>query len=175
MGLAQVASPSVGPIVNQRSGGMVRKDKIVIKVLQRYWRVSRGLTMGVQGAVIDDQNRFLLIRHGYRPGWHFPGGGVEKNETLRTSLSRELEEEAAVFLTGEPELFGVYANFRNFPNDHVVVFLVRNWRQTHIPEPNAEIVEQGFFAADALPEGTVGGTRRRVNEIVHGAPRQDAW
>jgi ADP-ribose pyrophosphatase YjhB (NUDIX family) len=153
----------------------VRKDKIILKVLQRYWRLTRGLTMGVQGAVIDERNRFLLIRHTYRPGWHFPGGGVEKNETVRTSLDRELEEEVAVHLTGEPELFGVFANFRVFPSDHVVLYIVRQWRQTHVPPPNREIAEQGFFAVDALPADINAATRRRIDEIVSGGQRAHAW
>lgn len=153
----------------------MRKDKIVTKALQRYWRLTRGLTLGVQGAIIDTEGRFLLVRHGYRPGWHFPGGGVEKGETTGLALERELREEAAVILQGSPQLFGVYANFTSFPNDHVVLFVVRQWQQTHTPRPNAEIAELGFFAPDALPEATTRATRERVTEIISNAPPAANW
>lgn len=153
----------------------MRKDKIVTKALQRYWRLTRGLTLGVQGAIIDAQGRFLLVRHGYRPGWHFPGGGVEKGETTHEALTRELQEEAAVELKGAPALFGIYANFRSFPGDHVAVYIIRSWRQTHTPEPNAEIAEIGFFPPDALPDLTTRATRERIGEITSGAAANPHW
>ena len=145
------------------------------RVLQRYWRWSRGLTLGVQGLVLDDAGRVLLLRHTYRPGWHFPGGGVERDETTRLALGRELAEEAGIELAGDPELFGIYANFRSFPSDHIVLYVVRQWRQPSRPGPNAEIAEHDFFSRDALPAATVGGVHRRLAEVLDAAHRSETW
>lgn len=142
---------------------------------QSYWRLSRPLTMGAQGCVIHSDGRFLLIRHTYRPGWHFPGGGVEKNETIETALTRELREEAGIELTGRPQLFGVYANFRYFPSDHIALFVVREWRQPVPPKPNFEIADHGFFSPDALPEDTHSSTRARIDEIKNAIPVSELW
>lgn len=150
-------------------------EKLITKTLQRFWRYSRGLTMGAQGVVIDGEERILLIRHTYRPGWHFPGGGVEKGETAEDALRRELHEEAGVEVTAQPELFGLYANHRAFPGDHIALYVIRSWRQTHVPEPNAEIAEHGFFRWDALPDATTPSTRARVLEIRALAARSAYW
>lgn len=143
--------------------------------LQRYWRFRRGLTMGVQAVVLDGEQRVLLVRHGYRPGWHLPGGGVECGETVVVALARELDEEVGIRPTAPPELFGIYANFHSFPGDHVALFVVRSWERLRAWEPGFEIKEQAFFAADRLPDGTTGGTCRRLAEVLGGNPRTATW
>ena len=145
------------------------------RLLQPFWRMQRGLTMGAQGVVIRDDNAVLLVKHTYKPGWCFPGGGVEKGETVMTALTRELVEECGVVRVGPPELFGLYSNDRNFPNDHVVLFLVRSWHRTHVPEPNSEIMAQDFFSPSALPDECAPATLRRMAEVFSAAPRDEFW
>lgn len=148
---------------------------LITGLMRPWWRLTRGLTLGAQGVVIDSRSRVLLVRHGYRPGWHFPGGGVERGETIETALSRELREEAGVRLTGRPELHGMFANIENFPGDHIAVFLVRNWEQPAVPRANAEIAEQGFFASGDPPPETEAGARRRLEEIFGKAEVGETW
>jgi 8-oxo-dGTP pyrophosphatase MutT (NUDIX family) len=153
---------------------MPRKP-FLLRLLQPYWRLTRSLTMGVKAMVIDGQGRVLLVRHSYQPGWHMPGGGIEKGETAGIALARELEEEAGIALAGPAELYGVYANFAVFPGDHIAFYVVRSWRQGPSSVPNGEIVESGFFPADALPPETTPGTRRRLAEVLDGAPQSELW
>lgn len=148
---------------------------IISWLLFRFWVVKRGMTLGVRAVVLDSADRVLLIRHSYTPGWHFPGGGVEPGETMQLSLERELDEETGYGLAGAPVLHGIFHNRRGFVRDHVAVYVVRHFRQLRPFVANREIVECGFFALDALPEGTTEGTRQRLAEITGGAVLSPVW
>lgn len=143
-------------------------------VLQPWFRQSRGLTLGVRVAVIDAQGEVLLVRHSYAPGWMLPGGGVERGETVRDAALREIREEGGIIAGGEPALHGVLANHRQFPGDHIVCYALRDFTRTAW-SPGLEIVAARFWPADALPEGTTGGTRRRIAEIMAGSPAPALW
>ena len=145
------------------------------KVLRPFWRMRRGLTLGAQGVVVDDEDRVLLVRHGYRPGWFFPGGGVEWNETIETALQRELEEEVGVQLTEPAQLHGIFGNFTSFPGDHIALFVVRQWRRNENYRKLGEIAETGMFARKDLPRETDAGTRNRLAEIFDRSPISQMW
>jgi len=145
------------------------------RFLHFYWRFTRGMTLGVRGAVLDAEARVFLVRHGYMPGWHFPGGGVEPGESLVEALARELEEEGNIRLVGPPLLHGMFNNAGPSRRDHVAVFVVREFEWPGPPAPNWEIPEAGFFPLNRLPDGTSEGTRRRLEEILYGAPPTTSW
>ena len=86
------------------------------------------MTLGVRGVVIDENDRVLLVQHGYVSGWHLPGGGVEIGETFAEALARELNEEARVALRGEPILHGIFLNVKLSRRDHVAVCRFRRSR-----------------------------------------------
>jgi ADP-ribose pyrophosphatase YjhB (NUDIX family) len=150
-------------------------EPVIRRFLHLYWYFSRGLTVGVRAAVFDGEGRVFLVRHTYVDGWHLPGGGVERGETLVAALERELREEGNIEVTGPPVLHGVHYNRRVSRRDHVALYVVRSFRQTAPPQPNREIAAHGFFAIDALPAGTSRATRERIAEILTGRPAAEIW
>lgn len=148
---------------------------MVKRFLHLYWRFARGLTLGVQGCVLDGEGKVLLVRHGYVAGWHFPGGGVETGETILDALTRELNEEAGVRLTGAPVLHGIFQNIAATRRDHVAVYVVRDFEWGGPAAPTYEIREARFFPVAAVPDDTSAATRRRLEEILKGAAPAATW
>ncbi|MEM1289144.1 MAG: NUDIX domain-containing protein [Pseudomonadota bacterium] len=133
------------------------------------------MTIGVRTLVIDEEQRVLLVRHGYTPGWHIPGGGVDRNETIEQAARRELEEETGFRPGEECELVGLYYNPRIWRGDHVAFYKFDAVEKVRDFVPNAEIREIGWFAVDALPQDATKSTAARLDEVLHGAPRPPRW
>jgi 8-oxo-dGTP pyrophosphatase MutT (NUDIX family) len=150
-----------------------------IYAYQRVARLARvgrwPLTIGVRIIVRDDQERVLLVRHTYAPGWHFPGGAIDRRETAIDAAVRELREEALIEATSAPHLVGVYLSTVNHKSDHIVLFEAGDWRQIAGKARPLEIAETGFFPVRDLPKGTTGGTRRRLAELLGEAETGAAW
>jgi 8-oxo-dGTP pyrophosphatase MutT (NUDIX family) len=145
------------------------------RVLHVYWRFARGMTLGVRAVVIDPTGRVFLVKHSYVAGWHLPGGGVETGETMREALARELIEEGGITAHRAPVLHGIFFNARVSRRDHVAVYVVRDFTQDGGPRHAHEIIDHGFFSADALPSETTRGTRARLDEVLNGVPESERW
>lgn len=152
-----------------------RSEPLLRRIFHLYWRLARGMTLGVRGVVLDAEGRVFLIHHTYVTGWQLPGGGVEAGETFLEALKRELIEEGRIEVLAEPVLHGLFFNNHVSRRDHVAIYVVREFREDRAPEPNREISACGFFAVGALPADTTEGTRRRIVEVVHGQPPIPTW
>lgn len=143
-------------------------------VFRMWWRMSRGMTLGVRGLARDASGAVLLVRHTYAPGWHFPGGGVEHGETAMQAVLREMAEEGGIAAQSPPRLLGVFSNHRIFRNDHVLLFAFDAWTRCDT-DSEGEIAERAFFPPDRLPADTAGPAKRRLAELAAGAAPDPYW
>jgi ADP-ribose pyrophosphatase YjhB (NUDIX family) len=137
-------------------------------------RLRRPVTLGVRGLVVDTDGRVLLVRHSYVDGWHLPGGGVDRDETLEAAARREVREEAGIEPLDPVRFHALQARFRHGASDHVATFVITRWRG-EVRADGFEILEAAFFASDALPEETTEATRRRIEEHLGRRPIGAAW
>ena len=109
----------------------------------------------------------LLVKPTYMDGWFFPGGGVERHETLEQAARREANEEAGAKL-GAMELMGIYTLFFEHKSDHVALFTCTDFTLTG--ETDFEIEQVRFFPLDALPADIAPGQQRRIQEYLEPRP-----
>jgi 8-oxo-dGTP pyrophosphatase MutT (NUDIX family) len=140
----------------------------------RLARLRRGMTLGVRIMVVDG-DRVLLVRHTYVPGWQFPGGGVEANETAEEAGIRETFEETGHRIAGPLELLGFYFNGAVHPRDHIALYRARAFEAARPFRSNWEIAEIDWFRVGDLPVETSSATRRRIAEAFEGVPPATRW
>lgn len=135
------------------------------RMIQGVGLVRNPYTLGVRVIVENEEGSVLLVRHSYLPGWYLPGGGVDTGESLDEAASREVLEEAGIAASEQPVLLNFYLNLEATGRDHVGLFHLKVWTEAeNYLQPNAEIVEAGFFSLDALPEELSSATARRLAE-----------
>lgn len=149
--------------------------RLLTRMVHGYFAYARGMTLGVRAACFDAEGRVFLVRHSYVPGWHFPGGGVERHETAPQALVKEMREEGNLLTGDPPRLFHVYFNKGTSKRDHVLFYVCENVRQSEPKLADREIREAGFFPLDALPPGVTPATLRRLDEVAGRSPPADLW
>lgn len=113
------------------------------------------------GVLALRDGRILLVRH-YRPGlhdfWAGPGGGVEGSEELAAAAEREALEETGLNLRIGPlayidELVDSWGRIVKFW--FLAEYLSGSIDVGRNPAEGEAIVEAGWFAPEALPQGHV--------------------
>jgi 8-oxo-dGTP diphosphatase len=132
----------------------MRIPKAAFGVLKEVLRhLLRRPVVGLVAVARVPDGRLVLIRRADTGQWALPGGTLEWGETLRTTLPRELGEEAGVELLQAGELLGVYSAPDRDPRFHAVTVVVG--AQVSLPARPPmnplEILEVGLFEPDAVP------------------------
>jgi 8-oxo-dGTP diphosphatase len=111
--------------------------------------------VGVLVAARTDDGRWLLIRRADTGHWALPGGTVEWGETLRSTVLRELEEEAGVVHATLGDVTGVYSRPDRDPRFHAVSVVVTARIEPPVKPPKnpLEILEARLFTEAEIPAG----------------------
>ncbi|PKN94693.1 MAG: hypothetical protein CVU44_02470 [Chloroflexi bacterium HGW-Chloroflexi-6] len=114
-----------------------------------FWKIIGAKTVGVRIIAVNNYDEVLLVKHTYKPGWHLPGGGIKRNETLFEAAIRELYEETGTKITNI-KFLGIYNDFSEGRNDHIVLFT--GSVITTVTVNSFEIEDLKFFSRDEFPK-----------------------
>jgi ADP-ribose pyrophosphatase YjhB (NUDIX family) len=109
------------------------------------------------------EEKVLLVKHTYQPGWYLPGGGVKWGETLSDAARREAWEEVGAKLD-EIDFFGIYSTKSSAKTEHIAAFVCHSFTITD--KPDYEIESWDFYPMNNLPEDISNGSRRRIKEYL---------
>lgn len=129
------------------------------------WLRHPQFVVGLTGAVHDEAGRVLLLRHRWWKDcpWGTPSGYLERSETLEAAFAREVREETGLQLA-EVRVVRVSAGLRLRIEVDLVARVAPGSGPIRLQ--HSEILEAGWFALDALPDGL----RRHHRDLVHRPP-----
>ena len=111
------------------------------------WMINGKVLVGVSGALLNDENQVLLLRHRFHNTriWGLPGGWLARGETVYDCWRREVKEELALEVSVEAIL--CHRAFR-----HTLEFyLLGRISGGQLRIDPVEILEARFFTPDDLP------------------------
>ncbi len=111
-------------------------------LLTIYWALFKVTTVGVR-VLIENEGKVLLIKHTYRKGYYFPGGGVRRGEEFSQACIREVFEETGLVID-KMQLVSVYRNFLENKNNCVLIY-----RAGKVINPH-ELKSDGIEVAEAI-------------------------
>jgi len=79
---------------------LVRPFATAVHNLLRFARPRRP-GVGAHALAFTPEDKLILVKLRYAPGWRLPGGGRKEKEDLRTAVLRELREEIGMVSHGE--------------------------------------------------------------------------
>jgi len=130
------------------------------------------ISIGAHGVVRDPAGRILLIQRSDDHTWALPGGTMELGETLRECAIREVREEAGL-RARDVTPFGLYTRARDYypnPYGHTYQYISLMCRvdgyDGELERVTDESVDAGWFAPEALPEGSGGLVTRALRDLA---------
>lgn len=145
--------------------------KIVAAIRKCFWFIFRPVTVGVK-VIAESNGKVLLVKNRYSKHWYLPGGGVKSGETVIECAIREVREECGVSLENL-KILGVYSNFVEYKNDHIVLMWASFSDQCLTK--GLEIEKLGLFDLQFLPEEVSPATKRRLEEYQTGDISSGRW
>jgi 8-oxo-dGTP diphosphatase len=142
---------------------------VLVKEVARH--LLRRPVLGIAAAARTPDGRWLLVRRADLGQWALAGGTLEWGETLRTSIIRELSEEAGVDHCNIVRLVGVFSRADRDPRFHAVTVVVECLIDVPARPPSnpLEITEVGLFTRDSLPRALAMQMRDMLDAAILGA------
>ena len=135
-----------------------------LAILHRYFLLIRGLTLGSRIFLQNHKGEILLVKHTYIPGWHLPGGGVDRGEDVHEAIVREVYEECGIKDLRDLRLLNIMHNKDISIRDHVALFTASTSEQPKILN-KLEIKDAKFFSLEALPADLNDKCLQTLNEV----------
>lgn len=128
--------------------------------------------VSVDGLILDQQGRILLVNPRYKPGWDMPGGMAEANEPPLDTLRRELSEELGLGVGPRPCLLIIDWVPPHDPWDDLLnmIFHTRTLQPGQISAirlQDGELDEYRFFTPAQADELLQPRTARRLKSALH--------
>lgn len=142
-------------------------------LMEKPWLTARSPTTGAEAAILDQDNRILLMQRTDTGQWAMPGGACEVGETAASTAAREAYEEIGVDLTVE-SLNTVVDNrlITDVPVsiDIIAIYTCYLTDPEQKPIPTGESLQAQWFSQSELNEleffhGHGTKVRRLVNQL----------
>lgn len=146
----------------------------------RFYRIIKNIilsflgykTIGVRALVIKS-NKVLLVEHTYMSGWYTIGGAIEKGETPKQAIERELGEEVGIEAK-HLQLFNVYHSRYEKRDDYIIFYICDDFVDNDT-KSLLEIKDKKWFELEKLPKNVSPSTLKRIQEYQNKIPLSDGW